>query len=200
MEAFAVLFITIGPVDNSVIFASLTRDSDASFRRRMAIKSILVATIIMLAFGLVGDDLLDVFGISLSSLEISGGILLLIVAIRMVMEEPVDDISEEGTVSPDQDIAIFPLAMPLIAGPDALVAVVIQVKRAQEDFLMELSVLGLTVLVLVITLISFLMAGKLMKVFGQQGMEVISRVLGVLLTALAVEFIVDGLSKSVLFA
>ena len=153
----------------------------------------------MLMFALFGDDILEFFGISLSSLEISGGLLLLIIAIKMVMDEPGES-SEAQHVKPDQDISIFPLAMPLVAGPDALVAVVMQVSRAKQDLTLEIGVILLMLLILLMTLIAFLLAGRLSKLLGPGGIEIMSRLLGVLLTALAIEFIIEGLSKSVLFA
>ena len=199
LEAFAVMFVTIGPIDNAAIFAAMTKDAEASFRRKMALKSILIASAIMLVFALFGDDILEFFGISLSSLEISGGLLLLIIAVRMVMDEP-SEASEAQNVEPNQDISIFPLAMPLVAGPDALVAVVMQISRVKSDFTLEVGVILLMLLILLMTLIAFLLAGKLSKLLGSSGIDIMSRLLGVLLTALAVEFIIEGLSKSVLFA
>ncbi len=199
LEAFAVMFVTIGPIDNAAIFAAMTKDTEAAFRRKMAIKSILIASGIMLVFALFGDDILEFFGISLSSLEISGGLLLLIIAVRMVMNES-DESSEAQNAAPNQDISIFPLAMPLVAGPDALVAVVMQVSRVKEDLTLEIGVIFLMLLILLMTLIAFLLAGRLSRLLGSGGIEIMSRILGVLLTALAVEFIIEGLSKSILFA
>ncbi|MBN1864893.1 MAG: MarC family protein [Victivallales bacterium] len=195
LEALAVFFVVIGPVDNCAAFASFTKNHAPRERRRMALKAILVSSGVLFAFAFLGDDVLGKMGVSLSSLEIAGGILLLLLSIQMVMGKDSRPVETEGNV----DVSVFPMAMPLIAGPDAIVAVVLLVSRAKPSLALEGGVMAVLALVLLITYLAMLGAAWISRLIGRQGLDIASRLLGILLTALAVEFIVDGLAKSTLF-
>ena len=198
IEAFVILFVVIGPIDNCAAFATLTKSHSPAEKRKMALKSILVASAVMVVFAILGDDLLEKIGISLSSLEISGGILLLLFSIQMVMSKPTKEKADNKSEKAE-DISIFPMAMPLIAGPDAIVATVLLVSKAKPDFTLEVGVIILLVVILALTYAAMLGAGYISRLLGKQGIEIVSRLLGILLTAMAIEFIIEGLSKSVLF-
>ena len=197
LEAFAVMFITIGPMDNAAVFAALAKDYPPRRRRRTALRAFLVSSGVMLFFSIVGDDVLRFLGISLPSLQISGGVLLMIMALQMVIGSPGEDQFGNGTNG--GDIAVFPMAMPLIAGPDAIVAVMVLVTKAQPDLVLETTIISMMVLVLFMTYLAMLIATKLAGLLGKGGVEIVSRMLGVILCALAVQFVIDGLKQSNLF-
>ncbi len=202
--AFTTFFATIGPVDVAVIYAAMTRGSSASMKTSMALRGCLVATVILICFALVGDGLLTSLGISLAAFKFAGGILLLLIAIDMVFAR-----SSGGTSTTDEenreaegkeDVSVFPLATPLIAGPGTMGAVILLMATAEDDLLSQGIVIGALLAVLVITLVLLLLANKVQQLLGVTGIHVISRIFGVLLAALAVQFMFDGIASSGLIA
>jgi len=198
--AFTTFFATIGPLDVGAVFAAMTPHASAAARRRMAVRGTIIATGMLLLFALGGDLLLASLGISLASLRIAGGILLLLIAIDMVFARPSGSTStteeelREGAGK--SDVTVFPLATPLIAGPGAMGAVILLMAEAQGDLLAQGVVLGMLLVVLLMTLVSLLLASQLQRYLGLTGLHVVSRVFGVLLAALAVQFMIDGLLQS----
>lgn len=198
--AFTTLFATIGPLDVAAMFAVLTAEDTAQMRLRTALRSTLVAAIVLLLFALLGEVILRSLGISLAALRIGGGILLLLIGIEMAfaISSGATSTTEEETkeAATRQDIAIFPLATPLIAGPGAMGAIILLMAGTDGVFLLQLSVIATLLLMLLLTLVSMLLATHIYRVLGVTGMHVISRVMGVLLSALAVQFILDGIEQS----
>ncbi len=198
--AFATFFATIGPIDIAAMFAGLTADLTAKQRLSVAIRGALIATTILVAFALIGDVLLSSLGISLAALRTAGGILLLLIGVDMVFAR-----SSGGTSTTDEeeqeavsktDISVFPLATPLIAGPGAMSAVILLMANQQGDITGQFLVLGALLVVLLITFICLVLAGRIQHLLGVTGMHVITRVMGVLLSALAVQFMFDGIKQS----
>lgn len=202
--AFATFFATVGPADVAAMFAALTVDDSAAERRRTAIRGTLIATGILVFFALAGRLMLSSLGISLPALRIAGGILLLLIGIEMVFARSSGGTSttaeETQEATAKTDIAVFPLATPLIAGPGAMGAAILLMSDAGGVFLLQAAVFGSLIAVMLITLIGMLLATQLQRFLGVTGMHVITRVLGVLLAALAVQFMLDGLMNSGLFA
>ena len=198
--AFTTLFATIGPLDVAAMFAVLTAKDTARARLHTALRSTLVATIVLLLFALLGEVILRSLGISLAALRIGGGILLLLIGIEMAfaISSGATSTTEEETqeAATRQDIAVFPLATPLIAGPGAMGAIILLMAGTDGVFLLQVSVIATLLLVLLLTLASMLLATHIYRVLGVTGMHVISRVMGVLLSALAVQFILDGIEQS----
>ncbi len=198
--AFTTLFATIGPLDVAAMFAVLTANDTARARRITALRSTLVATIVLLTFALLGEVILRSLGISLAALRIGGGILLLLIGIDMAfaVSSGATSTTEEETkeAATRQDIAIFPLATPLIAGPGAMGAVILLMAGTHGVFLLQVAVIATLLLMLFLTLVSMLLATHIYRILGVTGMHVISRVMGVLLSALAVQFILDGIGQS----
>ncbi|MDH4049772.1 MAG: MarC family protein [Gammaproteobacteria bacterium] len=198
--AFTTLFATIGPLDVAAMFAVLTAKDTPKMRRRTAYRSTMVATIILLLFALLGELMLRSLGMSLAALQIGGGILLLLIGIEMAFAissgatSTTDEETQEAATR--QDIAIFPLATPLIAGPGAMGAVILLMADTEGVLLLQVSVVSTLLLMLLLTLVSMLLATHISRLLGVTGMHVISRVMGVLLTALAVQFILDGITRS----
>lgn len=202
--AFATFFATIGPVDVAAMFAALTAESTPAQRRSMAIKGTATAAGILLLFALAGETLLSHLGISLAAFRTAGGVLLLLIGIDMVFARSSGGVSttedESAEAHLKSDISVFPLATPLIAGPGAMGAAILLVAGAEGDLAHQLVVIGTLLGVLLITFVALLGASQLQRVLGVTGLHVISRVFGVLLCALAVQFLFDGIAESGLLA
>ncbi len=199
IAAFVTLLVVIDPPGVVPIFAALTGDASPAARRRLALRGSLIGAGILLAFALGGEVLLRLLGIGLPAFRIAGGILLLLLSIEMVMAKhtglraTTSDEEEEGSAR--ADITVFPLAIPLIAGPGAMTSIVLLMGRA-PDYAGKAMILGVLACVLAIMLACLLLTGPVMRLLGVTGINVISRVAGIILAALAVQFIVDGVHAS----
>ncbi|MCB0212353.1 MAG: MarC family protein [Anaerolineae bacterium] len=200
---FTTLFATIGPIDVAAMFAALTTDETPRQRRSTAMRGTLIAAAILLLFALLGQSILNTLGISLAALRTAGGILLLLIGIDMVFARSSGGTSttadETKEAALKQDIAVFPLATPLIAGPGAMGAVILLMADAEGNLLRQGVIILVLLAILVLTFLVLLGAGQIQKLLGVTGLHVISRVFGVLLSALAVQFIFDGIGQSGLF-
>jgi multiple antibiotic resistance protein len=198
--AFTTFFATVGPPDVAAIFAALTTGNTARQRRVMALRGTLIATGILLFFAAFGDAVLKHFGISLAALRTAGGILLFLIAMDMVFARAsggTGTTSEENAEAANKpDISVFPLATPLIAGPGAIGAAILLVADAEGDWLSIGLVLGAMLAVLLLTLLLMLAATQVQRLLGVTGLHVISRVFGIVLAALAVQFVFDGIGAS----
>ncbi len=199
VSAFVTLFVIIDPPGCAPIFASLTQGAGAAERRAMAVRSVLIAAGILLFFGLFGEDLLRKLGVSLAAFRIAGGIMLFLIAIDMVFEKRTqrrENRAQEVNSTPEiEDISVFPMAIPMIAGPGSIASVMLLMARA-EGLERSLAVLGALALILVLTLVALLAAGPLMRLLGHRVEAMITRLLGVILAALAAQFVIDGISVS----
>jgi multiple antibiotic resistance protein len=199
LVAFATLFATVGVADIAFIFAALTKDSTPAQRRLFATRGVLVALAILLFFAVLGNAILDVFGITIPALRTAGGILLLLIAIDMVFARhsggtgTTDE--EETEARQSHDISVFPLAMPLMAGPGAISAVILLTTGAQSDLEFWL-VLAAIVVSLALCWLTLLIAIPIQRLLGLTGLSVVSRIVGILLAALAVQFVFDGIRAS----
>lgn len=198
-SAFITFFVVIDPPGCAPIYASLTKDANAAQRRSMAIRATLVAAGILLVFALFGEQLLGALHIELNSFRIAGGIMLFLIALDMVFEKRTQRREERAQKIIDtpeiEDVSIFPMAMPMIAGPGSIASVMLLM--AQNEGLDRASViLSALGAVLVLTLLALIAAGPIMKLLGAQAEAVITRLLGVLLAALAAQFVIDGLRES----
>jgi multiple antibiotic resistance protein len=198
VSAFVTFLVVIDPPGCAPIFAGLTREETAVHRRAMAVRSVLIAAGILLFFALLGEDLLRALGISLSAFRVAGGIMLFLIAIDMVFErrtERRENRAQEVSASEAEDISVFPMAIPMIAGPGSIASVMLLMARS--DGLGEsLLVLGALLATLVLTLVALLMAGPLMRLLGHKMEAMITRILGVILAALAAQFVLDGIERS----
>jgi len=200
LVALTTYFATIGPLDVAAIFAALTPHNTSAERRAIAVKGTLMALGILLLFAAFGDALLHLFGISLAALRTAGGILLLLIAIDMVFARPSGGVTtteeENREATAKHDISVFPLATPLIAGPGAMGATILLVANAEGDWQIIGLVVASLIAMLALTCLLMLVAAQIQRLFGITGLHVISRVFGVLLAALAVQFIFDGIASS----
>jgi multiple antibiotic resistance protein len=193
-STFATLFVVIDPVGCAPIFAGLV--SGASHREavKIAVRATMVAALVLLAFALIGTQLLASLHIELDAFRIAGGMMLFLIALEMVFEKRTRRREERaGQVqAPPEDIAVFPMAMPMMAGPGSIASIMLLMARA-TGWDSKLVVLAALAAVLALTLLSLAAAGPLMKVLGTRVEGVITRLLGVLLGALAVQYVIDGL-------
>jgi multiple antibiotic resistance protein len=198
VSSFITFFVVIDPPGCAPIFAGLTAGTTATHRRVMAVRAVLVASIILFGFALFGEALLRALGISLNAFKIAGGIMLFLIALEMVFEkrtERREDRAEKVKASEAPDISIFPMAMPMIAGPGSIASVMLLM--SQSDGLDRTAVvLGAMAAILLLTLVALLAAGPIMRLVGAKIEAVISRLLGVLLGALATQFVIDGIRAS----
>lgn len=197
VNMFIMLFVVVDPIGVTPLFGALTRSGGHVYRRRMAFKSTLLAAAILLIFACIGDWLLKALGVSIPAFKIAGGILLFLIAIDMVFARQSGGRSattrEEEEARFKEDISVFPLAFPLIAGPGALATILLMVSETRGHMVHFIGVIAVLLLVLAVTLACLLVAGRLMKLLGQTGANVVGRLFGVILAALAVQFVMDGI-------
>lgn len=195
VSALATLFVVIDPPGCAPIFASLTAGADAGHRRAMALRSVAVASAILFAFAIFGEEFLRALGISLDAFRIAGGMMLFLIALEMVFEkrqERRENRAEEVKSQPEhEDVSIFPMGIPMIAGPGSIASAMLLMSRG-HGLGESLVVLAALAVVLLVTLACLLLAGPLMKLLGHRIEAMITRVLGVILAALAVQFVIDG--------
>ena len=199
VSAFVTLFVVIDPPGCAPIFASLTREATGPQRRLMAIRAVLIGAAILVFFASFGEQLLRALGVSLASFRISGGIMLFLIALDMVFERRTERREKRAEAierTPEiEDISVFPMAMPMIAGPGSIASAMLWVSRA-EGAVNVAVVLGAITAVMLMTLITLLAAGPLMRLIGARLEAMITRILGVILAALAAQFVLDGLERS----
>lgn len=198
--AFTTFFATIGPLDVAISFAALTAGYSSAERRATAIKGTLVASGLALVFVLFGKTVLALFGISLPALRIAGGLLLFLIAVDMVFARHsggTSTTSEENHEAAGRpDISVFPLATPLIIGPGAISAVILLMAEAHGDFVQMALVTAALAVNLALTFALMLAAGQVQRVLGITGVHVVSRIVGILIAALAVQFVLLGLAET----
>jgi multiple antibiotic resistance protein len=198
--ALTTFFATVGPADLVLVYAALTEKNTAAERRLMALRGTLIATGILMFFAVFGQPMLTLFGITLPALRVAGGILLLLISIDMVFARHSGGTGttpeEESEARTRTDISVFPLATPLIAGPGAISAVILLASGAGAFSLGWLLVVAALLLILVTCYLAMLVAIPIQRLLGITGLAVVSRVVGVLLAALAVQFLLDGVKAS----
>ncbi len=199
LSAFITLFVVIDPPGCAPIYAGLTKGASAAQARNMAIRATVIAGIILVIFALFGEALLGALHIELDSFRIAGGLMLFWIAFEMVFEKRTqrrEERAEKVAATPEiEDVSVFPMAMPMLAGPGAIASVMLLTSGNTETE-QALVVLAALASVLVITMIALIAAGPLMRLFGARVEAVITRLLGVLLAALAAQYIIDGLRGS----
>jgi multiple antibiotic resistance protein len=198
-SALVTFLVIIDPPGCAPIFASLTRGTSPAHHRAMAIRSSLIAWAILMFFALLGKPMLHALGISLASFRIAGGIMLFFIALDMVFERRTERREKraesiEGTPEAE-DISVFPMAIPMISGPGSIASAMLWVSRA-DDIAQIAVVLAAITVVILITMAFLLASGPLMRLIGERVEAMITRILGVILAALAAQFVIDGLKQS----
>jgi multiple antibiotic resistance protein len=201
IKFFVVFFVVVEPISLIPIFAGLTQGASQQYKKKMAGKAAAIALAICVLFALVGARFLDLMGISLNAFRIAGGTLLFLISLDMVFARTSGTKSttpEKEEAKTRDDISVFPLAFPFIAGPGALATILLTAGEVWGKPLLFAGFLGVVILVMLVCWTMMLATPRLMKVFGVTGANVMSRLSGVILAALAVQFIIDGIRGSFL--
>jgi len=199
IKFFIVFFVVVEPISLIPLFAGLTQGASRGYQKKMAGKAAGIALGICVLFALVGAKFLDIMGITLSSFRIAGGTLLFLISLEMVFARASGTKStttEQEEAKTREDISVFPLAFPFIAGPGALATILLTAGEVGGKPVLFAGFLSVVALVLIVCWIMMLATPRLMQVLGVTGANVTSRLSGVILAALAVQFIVDGIRGS----
>jgi len=200
LKFFVLFFVVVEPISLVPLFAAMTEGADDAFRRRMALKAVFIAGLVLLLFAVGGAWFLHTMGISMEAFRIAGGIMLFLIALEMVFarESGTRQTTKERVEAKRRvDISVFPLAFPFIAGPGALAIVLLTFGASRNDVILSVGLFGVVVLVLAITYLLMRLTPLVMRGMGVTGANVVNRLSGVVLAALAVQFIIDG-AKSAL--
>ena len=193
LKAFLTLFVVMDPIGLAPIFLGLAGNRSPAELKRIAAKAVLVAGGLLATFGVAGARLLQHLGISMDAFRVAGGILLFLIAVDMVLAQNERETEEEEAEAHSRaDISVFPLAIPMIAGPGTLASLMILASEAQPRRFGLALVLGMAALVLLMSYVALRLAASVARVLGRTGVNVVTRVLGVLLSALAVQYVADG--------
>ena len=199
LSAFVTLFVVIDPPGCAPIYAGLTKGATPQQARSRALRATGIASIILLIFALFGQELLGALHIELNSFRIAGGLMLFFIAFDMVFEKRTqrrEERAEKIAATPEiEDVSVFPMAMPMLAGPGAIAAIMLLMNEA-EGWPEMFEVLAALAAVLAITAAALVAAGPLIRLLGDKVEAVITRLLGVLLAALAAQYVIDGLKGS----
>ena len=199
LSAFITMFVVIDPPGCAPIYAGLTKGATQAQRRNMAIRATVIAGAILLVFALFGEALLGALHIELDSFRIAGGLMLFLIALDMVFEKRTqrrEERAEKVAATPEiEDVSVFPMAMPMLAGPGAIASIMLLMSKSQGTA-GTIVVLAALLVVMLMTMAALIAAGPLMKLFGDRVEAVITRLLGVLLAALAAQYVIDGLKSA----
>ncbi len=190
LSSFATLFVIIDPIGIAAISISLTDGKSFGQKRRIIITASFIAFVILLLFGLVGESFLNQIGISMAAFRVSGGILLFLTALEMLFGSRVE---RRSSIDTRNDPTVYPLAMPLLAGPGAMTAMILMMGENSGEISAQAIVIGMLALVLVITVILSLTIARFAHHLGETGIAILNRFLAIILAALATQFIADGI-------
>lgn len=200
LKFFVVFLVVVEPISLVPLFGALTQGGSRRYQKKMALKATMLSAIIFLVFALLGHQFLAAMGISIAAFKIGGGLLLFLIALDMVFARQSGlrstTVREQEEARYRHDISVFPLGFPLIAGPGALATVLLVFGESEPELFLYVGLLAVIATVLLITLVLLLLTPRLMNVLGVTGANVISRLFGVILVALAVQYVVDGIRES----
>lgn len=194
LNAFITLLVITDPLGTAAVFAGLVIGQEGAKIKAMALKATLIAFCLLIFFSFLGAPLLTQLGITIPAFRVAGGLLLFVTAFRMLFgdHDPQSLKQEEGAYGDRSDIAVFPIAIPLLSGPGCLTAVILLASKAQEQTGGHAALVAAMVAVSAVTLLCLMGAGTAQKFIGRSGLNVLSRVMGVVLAAMSVQFIADG--------
>jgi len=201
VKFFVLFFVVVEPITLVPLFAAMTEGADEAFRRKMALKAVIVAGCVLLLFAVGGAWFLRMMGISMAAFRIAGGIMLFLIALEMVFARESGTRSTPGELEEGKkrvDVSVFPLAFPFIAGPGALAIVLLTFGASRDDLALSVGLFGVVITVLVITYLLMRITPLVMRVMGVTGGNVVNRLSGVVLAALAVQFIITGVTDAFL--
>ncbi|PCI86249.1 MAG: MarC family transcriptional regulator [Hyphomicrobiales bacterium] len=213
LPTFVTFFVVIDPIGLVPFYMTLTEGQSKKAKAKIARRSVVIATVILTIFALVGKNFLELLGISLSAFRIAGGMLLFLIAVEMLFEKRTerreknvasetdddDEATEDEEEDESRDVAVFPLAVPFLAGPGSMATIILLMSKYEGQWETQLAIYGVMLTCLLTCFIMFKLSGKLDKIITPKVTKVATRLLGVLLAALSIEFILSGLRQSVLF-
>lgn len=196
IKQFVIFFVVVEPISLVPMFGALTRGGSVRYRRKMALKAAALSASILVVFALIGDYLLEILGITVQAFKIGGGVLLFMIAVDMVFARHSGlrstTVREQEEAQYREDISIFPLAFPLIAGPGALATVLLMAGEMGDDAIAFLGMISVILAVVLVVLVLLLTTPFVMRVIGRSGADVLARLFGVVLAALASQYVIDG--------
>ncbi|WOI55199.1 MarC family protein [Palleronia sp. LCG004] len=198
VTAFVTLFVIIDPIGTTPIYMALTQGMARRRRRAIAMRACILGMAILLLFGLLGEQLLGFVGISMPAFRIAGGILLFLTALEMLFGRRTQrrhDQADLDDTSPEDDPSVFPLAIPLLAGPGGIASIILLTDQTGGDIWAQVGIFGVMIVIFAIVFALFLAAGLIEKALGDTGILVVTRLLGMLLAALSVQFVLEGLAN-----
>jgi multiple antibiotic resistance protein len=193
LDILGVFLVTLGPLKAAVVYTTLTADADSEFRRKVAVKTVITATIVALLFLVAGEFLLKMFHVSVPALKIAGGLVLLLYALHMVMGDDSNQETQRRAVTQTTDIGVFPLAMPLMATPQGIV-MIITITATTSSINEVLLVAGLILGIMTFNFVFLLAAHRIIGLIGPLGLQIVARIVGLLFLALGVQLMIWGLS------
>ena len=194
VNAFVTLLVVVDPIGLAPLFIALTQGMAREERLRVGIRAVAIAAGVLSLFALFGEALLGAIGISMPAFRVAGGILLFLTALDMLFERRTARRERDSAAEPQEDPSVFPLATPLLAGPGAIASVILLMGRYQGDLAGQIMVFAVLGAVLGLAMLAFLLAGPLERLLRRVGVLVVTRLLGMLLAALSVQFVLDGLA------
>lgn len=196
LQAFVTLFVIIDPIGLTPMFIALTAGASVAYRRKMALRSVVFGALILAFFALIGPEFLALLGIEMASFRIAGGVMLFLTGLEMVFDKRTNRRNEKANeVKADHemdDISVFPLAIPFIAGPGSITSIMLLMESQKASLMGQMAILGVAGFVLLILLFLCMISHHVERVLGQSISSVFSRLLGVVLAALASQYIIDG--------
>lgn len=195
LNSFIALFIIIDPIGIAPLFLAMSYTQSSSNLRQVAIRGTLVAFVVLLFFAAFGSTLLHALGITLEAFKIAGGALLFVISFNMIMKDsqPPHDSTTNANLDHSRDWSVFPLAIPLLAGPGSITTTILLIAQNRGDYLLQGATYLALIIVCIITLLCLFLSERISKILGSTGINVFSRVLGIILAALAVQYIADGI-------
>ncbi len=195
LNDFIILFVAIDPIATAPLLVPMFKGRSEVEQRRIVFRAIFIASVVLASFGLFGHLLLSTMGISFAAFRIAGGIVLFLVGLQMIFEDP-DTMHKQGHAEQGRDLAVFPLAMPYLAGPATTLAVMVATQQEVFDPVLLTAKIAVLALVMAVTAVILLSAAKIQKILGNTGSQVIGRVMGILLAALAAESVIRGVVEA----
>jgi multiple antibiotic resistance protein len=192
LQSFVLYFVVIDPFGTTPIFMSVTQHQNSKEKMKSAIESVLTAAIILIFFSVVGNFLLTYLNISLGAFKIAGGIILFIIALEMLFDKR-QERKEKNIINISNNVAIFPLAIPLLSGPAAITSVIVIVSEFGDNFVYQLIGVSSLLCVMIITLILFIIVSKSQQFINKKVINVFSRVISIILAGLSIQYIIDGI-------
>ena len=192
IQSFIVYFVVVDPLGNGPIFLSLTQSQNTKEKIQTSIEAILIATVILIAFSFIGKFILSYLSISLASFRIAGGLILFIIALEMLFNKR-QQRKEQIVNDAKEKVSIFPLAIPILSGPAAITSVIVIMSEFGDNFIKQFVSIASLVSVMTITLIFFIIISKSGEFLNKKFINVFSRVIAIILAALSVQYIIDGI-------